>query len=213
MKRLVILFVFMLTAVSAMGQTAREIIDRMDAVMASHDALKEGFIMTMDLKMPIVGTVSTRTKTLGEKYRMEMKVAGKDAISYIAGTTRWTYIPEDNTVEIEAFDKGKAASADEQQGDMALFKSATEGYDLSIKKETAEAWYIHCKKSKSNKDKDAPKDIDIAVSKADYFPLSLTAKASMVTFTMREIGFGVSEEEVTFDIGKYPGVKVVDKRK
>ena len=94
-----------------------------------------------------------------------------------------------------------------------MFEDITDGYDVSISKQTADAWYISCKKSKSNKSKDDPKNMELVVSKKDYSPISLSASMSGVKMTMRDISFGVTESMVTFNPDKYPGVKIVDKRK
>ena len=78
--------------------------------------------------------------------------------------------------------------------------------------ETDKAWYFECRKSKSNKDKDAPKTINLAVAKGTYYPVSLSTKAKGVTLSLRNISFGVSENKVTFNPKDYPDATVVDKR-
>ena len=103
-------------------------------------------------------------------------------------------------------------ASEEPQGDMAMFEGITKGYDVKIKKETPAAWYIRCKKSKSNKDKNDPKTMDLVVSKADYMPLSLSAKISMVTITMRGVDYNITEEMATFNPADYPTATIVDKR-
>ena len=94
-----------------------------------------------------------------------------------------------------------------------MLKGVADGYDLTISKETADEWYILCKKSKTNKDKDDPKTMDLVVSKADYICKSLTAKVSGVTLKLYDFAFGVDEKLVTFNPEDYPGVEIVDKRK
>ena len=83
---------------------------------------------------------------------------------------------------------------------------------MTIEKETDKAWFIKCKKSKSNKDKDSPKKMSLVVAKADYFPISLSMSDSGVAFTMRDISFGVSEKDVTFNQADYPDATIIDKR-
>jgi outer membrane lipoprotein-sorting protein len=140
--------------------------------------------------------------------RMEAKSMGKTIINWDDGTTSWTYDADKNELEIE--DSKPSTKSDE--GDAEMFKGVTDGYDVSIKKETDDAWHIHCKKSKTNKEKDDPKNMDIVVAKGTYFPKSLSAKMSGVTLVMRDIAFGVKEEDVTFDQSKYSGATIVDKR-
>ena len=205
MKKLVLAFMAVLAAVvAAVAQTPKEIVDRMEATMNAHE--KEGVIMTVDLKLLIVGTTTSKSYMLGGKTRVEMKMMGVQIITWSDGEKDWTYISKDNTLTIEK-SKGDASEA----GDTEMFSGITDGYDVTLKKETADAWYFLCKKSKSNKEKDDPKTIDLVISKKNYYPLSLKASVSGMTMTMREISFGVTEADVTCDPSKFPGVKIIRK--
>jgi outer membrane lipoprotein-sorting protein len=205
MKKLVLAFMAVLAAVvAAVAQTPKEIVDRMEATMNAHE--KEGIIMTVDLKLLIVGTTTSKSYMLGGKTRVEMKMMGVQIITWSDGEKDWTYISKDNTLTIEK-SKGDASEA----GDTEMFSGITDGYDVTLKKETADAWYFLCKKSKSNKEKDDPKTIDLVISKKNYYPLSLKASVSGMTMTMREISFGVTEADVTCDPSKFPGVKIIRK--
>lgn len=205
MKKLVLAFMAVLAAVvAAVAQTPKEIVDRMEATMNAHE--KEGIIMTVDLKLLIVGTTTSKSYMLGGKTRVEMKMMGVQIITWSDGEKDWTYISKDNTLTIEK-SKGDASEA----GDTEMFSGITDGYDVTLKKETADAWYFLCKKSKRNKEKDDPKTIDLVISKKNYYPLSLKASVSGMTMTMREISFGVTEADVTCDPSKFPGVKIIRK--
>ncbi|MDT3366879.1 MAG: hypothetical protein LIQ26_06380, partial [Bacteroidota bacterium] len=142
-----------LWSVAALAQTPMEIIDRMEAELNKHDD-SEGVRMTIDLKVPIVGTMTSRCYTLGDKARMEVKMAGMSIITWTDGVTEWTYTDKTNTVTIK-----KAGVDSEPEGDMDLFDGITDGYNVSLRKEDAKAWYLLCKKSRANKDKDAPKSL------------------------------------------------------
>ncbi len=205
MKKLVLAFMAVLVSVvAAVAQTPKEIVDRMEATMNAHE--KEGVIMTVDLKLLIVGTTTSKSYMLGDKTRVEMKMMGVQIITWSDGEKDWTYISKDNTLTIEK-SKGDASEA----GDTEMFSGITDGYDVTLKKETADAWYFLCKKSKRNKEKDDPKTIDLVISKKNYYPLSLKASVSGMTMTMREISFGVTEADVTCDPSKFPGVKIIRK--
>ena len=205
MKKLVLAFMAVLVSVvAAVAQTPKEIVDRMEATMNAHE--KEGVIMTVDLKLLIVGTTTSKSYMLGDKTRVEMKMMGVQIITWSDGEKDWTYISTDNTLTIEK-SKGDASEA----GDTEMFSGITDGYDVTLKKETADAWYFLCKKSKRNKEKDDPKTIDLVISKKNYYPLSLKASVSGMTMTMREISFGVTEADVTCDPSKFPGVKIIRK--
>ena len=189
MKRILALLTAFVLAVAAYAQTAEEIVAKMDEAM-SQVSEENGFRMTMDLKIPILGTMSTNAWTRGDKMRMEAN--------------------DENTITIENQDKTK--KSDEKEN-MKMFQSATEGYDVSIAKENADSWTIKCKKNRSNTNKDDPKNMEIVVAKGTYYPMSLSAKVDMVTVTLRDLQFNVSEKDVTFNKADYPRATIIDKRK
>ena len=88
----------------------------------------------------------------------------------------------------------------------------TDDFDVTLTKETADAWYLTCKKSKNCTDPDVPKTMDLVVSKGTYYPKLLKAKISGVSVAMRDVSFGVKEDYVTFRLSDYPGAKVEDNR-
>ena len=208
MKRILTFLAVMAFASTAFAQTAEEIIARMDEVMEQVGE-ENGLRMTMDLKIPILGTMSTTAYVLGDKMRMEAKMMGKNLVTWQDGVTEWTYDSDENVITIESQDQSKKS---EEKENMKMFQSATEGYDVSISKETAQAWTIKCKKNRSNTNKDDPKNMEIVVAKDTYYPLSLSAKVDMVTVTIRNIDFHVTEEQVTFNRADYPKANVIDKR-
>ena len=205
MKKLLSIIFFVAMAAVAVAQTPQEIISRMETEMEKHE--KEGIVMTVDAKISILGTVTTKTYSLGDKMRSEGKMMGIEIITWTDGNTEWSYNSKTNEVEISTQEENS-----ETEGDAEMFNDITDGYDVTIDKETDKAWYLLCKKSKSNKDKDDPKKIELAIAKKTYMPISLKTKMSGVTITMRDISFGVTEKQVTFDAKDYPGVKIVDKR-
>ena len=208
MKRILTFLAVMAFASTGFAQTAEEIIARMDEVMEQVGE-ENGLRMTMDLKIPILGTMSTTAYVLGDKMRMEAKMMGKNLVTWQDGVTEWTYDSDENVITIESQDQSKKS---EEKENMKMFQSATEGYDVSISKETAQAWTIKCKKNRSNTNKDDPKNMEIVVAKDTYYPVSLSAKVDMVTVTIRNIDFHVTEKQVTFNRADYPKANVIDKR-
>ena len=205
LKKLFSVLCFLGMAGVLVAQTPKEILSRMDAEMDKHD--KEGLIMTVDAKVPILGTMTTKTYTLGDKARVEANMMGVDVITWTDGKTSWTYNSKKNEVEIS-----KQEGSSESEGDAEMFNGITQGYDVTIDKETAKTWELICKKSKSNKDKDTPKKMELVVAKGTFMPISLKTKISGIGITMRNISFGVTEKQVTFNANDYPGVTIVDKR-
>ena len=206
MKRLLSLISFIVFAAVAVAQTPKEIISRMETELEKHE--KEGVIMTVDAKVPILGTMTTKTYSLGDKARIEATMMDVNIITWTDGETVWTYNSKENKVEIT-----KQEGDSESEGDVEMFSGITDGYDVTLDKETAKNWQFLCKKSKSNKDKDAPKKMELMIAKGTYMPISLKTKVSGLTITMRDIAFGVTEKQVTFNAKDYPGVTIVDKRK
>lgn len=205
MKRFFISCLLALLTATAFAQTPEDIISRMKAIWEEHQ--NEGFIMTVDTKMPILGTITMREYVLGNKSRTEGKTLGIFATVWEDGVTVYSYTDKTNTVTIK---NPKKTSAD--GGDEKLFYKVSEGYDLSIKKETADFWLILCKKSKDNPNENLPDKVEVTVAKGTFFPISLKAKVVGIGITMRDISFGVKEDYVTFRMEDYPDAIVEDKR-
>ena len=194
MKKLVLTLMSLALSVAAFAQSPEEIVSRMDARMSSFDPEKDGFGMVMEMKMPIIGTFAAQILSRGD------------------GKTEWDYDVTKNEREIKNVDKKKDGEDKKKEGDVEMFQGITEGYSVSLSKETDKYWYLKCKKLKSNADKDDPKTMDLVVEKGTYNPKSLSTKMRGVTVTMRDLTFGVSEKQVTFNQADYPGAKIIDKR-
>ena len=208
MKKLIAIISFIALATAAMAQTAEEIITRMEAEMSKHDE-SEGVAMTMDMKIIFIGTISSRNYVLGDKMRVEAKKEDKDVITWSDGKTDWVYDSEKNEIEIT---NAKSKEKAETNSDTKLFQGITDGYEVKIDKETATEWHIRCKRSKSNPDKDDPKRMDLVVAKGTYWPVSLSTSVTAATVTLRDISFGVTEKQVTFNPKDFPNATIVDKR-
>ena len=208
MKRILTFICALVLTTAAFAQTPEEIVVEMGKAMEKHE-VTDGFAMVMEMKIPILGTFASAVKSWGDKMRMEMDVKGEQVITYIDGDTEWDYNVKEKVIKIKKRDVTKKSKEEEN---MKMFQSATEGYDVSISKETDKAWFLRCKKNRSNTNKDDPKNMDLVIAKGTYMPLSLSAKVSGITITMRDLDFNVTEKDVTFNQADYPGVKVVDER-
>ena len=204
MKKIFTLFAALFTATALFAQTAEEIVAKMDKVTDQFEA--EGFSMIMDMKIPIVGTFSTTMYTLGDKYKASITIMGKELITWSDGKTDWEYDASKNVITIT-----NATSSDAKDS-MNTLNGITDGYDLKLKKETADAWYIQCTKSKNNTNKDDPKKMDLVVAKSTYLPISHTVTIDGVKVVLHDFAKGVTEEEVTFDPSRYPTAEIKDER-
>ena len=205
MKRLLIGFVAMIALVSATwAQTPEEILRKMDEAMSSAET--RGLSMAMDMKVPILGTTTTMMYMLGDKTRTETKILGHLLLTFSDGVSEYEYDTVKNELVIE-----DAAPGDEES-EAEMFSDITDGYDVTLKKQTDDAWYFLCKKSKDNTDKDAPDKMDLVVSKVTNLPISLSTKVSGVKVTLRDVKIGVNPALVTFNPAEYPDAKVIDKR-
>ena len=202
MKRILTFLAVMAFASTAFAQTAEEIIARMDEVMEQVGE-ENGLRMTMDLKIPILGTMSTTAYVLGDKMRMEAKMMGKNLVTWQDGVTEWTYDSDENTITIESQDQSKKS---EEKENMKMFQSATEGYDVSISKETDQAWTIKCKKNRSNTG-----EIH-ALMGANGAGKSTMIKIIAGAHKPNEGEIILNGEQVTFNRADYPKANVIDKR-
>ena len=208
MKRILTFICALVLTTAAFAQTPEEIVVEMGKAMEKYE-VTDGFAMVMEMKIPILGTFASAVKSWGDKMRMEIDVKGEQMITYIDGDTEWNYNVKEKVIKIKKRDVTKKTKEEEN---MKMFQSATEGYDVSISKETDKAWFLRCKKNRSNTNKDDPKNMDLVIAKGTYMPISLSAKVSGITITMRDLDFNVTEKDVTFNQADYPGVKVVDER-
>ena len=207
MKRIIALLTVFSLAVAAFAQTPEEIITKMEETMAQLEV--DGLVMAMDIKIPILGTMSSKAWNKGEKTRIEGEMMGVRIVTFIDGDTEWEYNSKENQVRIRRHDPNKES---QEESNAKLFEAISEGYDVFLDKETATAWHIRCKKNKNNKEKDDPKTMDLVVAKGTYYPVSLSAKVSGITVRMYDLGFNVSEKQVTFDRADYPGATIIDER-
>lgn len=207
MKKLFIGFLTLLLASATLSaQTPQEIIARMEQETGRFDT--EGFSMVMEMKIPLLGTYSTTMYARGDKYKGVIDVKGEVLSTWSDGVTNWSYDASKNELTISNANVSEGNDADNANA----LKGVTDGYDVKLKKETDDAWFFICTKSKTNANKDDPKKMDLVVAKNSYLPLSASIKEKGITVTMRDFAVGVSEEEVTFDPSKYASAKLIDKR-
>ena len=211
MKRILLIICFvgaMVASLNVSAQTPEEVVERMNAEFRKGDSLGMSFDFLMSI--PILGDFKTTNYMLGDKLRVDMFVKGNKNISWSDGTTEWTYDSEKNEVKIT---KAKPKEDNSNSGDTDLVTGVSEGYDLSFDKKTNDkVWYITCKKNKSNKEKDDPKRIDLAVSKADYSTIYMKTKAKGIGISMENFKVGVTEAQVTFNPADFPNAKIIDER-
>jgi hypothetical protein len=211
MKRIFLIICFIGATMASMNlraQTPEEVVERMNTEFSKGDSLGMSFDFVMSI--PILGTFRSTNYTLGDKLKIELNVKGNKVITWNDGTTEWEYDSEKNEVKIT---KAKPKEDNENSGNTDLVTSVSEGYDLSFDKKTNDkVWYIVCKKNKSNKDKDDPKRIDLAISKADYSTIYMKTKAKGIGISMENFKLGVTEAQVTFNPANYPNAKIIDER-
>ena len=208
MKRLLFLLSALLCALSAAAQTPEEILSRMEQELQTRQ--KEGVYMVVDARIPIVGTISTKTWMRDQKSRTEAKMMGVQMITWMADSTVWSYNTKKNEVEIETHHVTEKSDSD---ADISLFSGILEGYDVSLQKETPDEWHLRCLRRKTpDEDKDSPKTMTLIVSKADFRPVSLSFKTAGISASMHSITFGVPLSKVTFNSADYPDAKIIDKR-
>jgi hypothetical protein len=198
----------MMAPMNLRAQTPEEVIERMNAEIRKGDSLGMSFDFVMSI--PILGEFRTTNYTLGDKLKIELLAKDNKVTSWNDGTTEWEYDPEKNEVKIT---NAKPKEEKDNSGNTELVTGVSEGYDLSFDKKTNDqVWYIVCKKNKFNKDKDDPKRIDLAVSKADYSTIYMKTKLKGIGISMENFHIGVTDAQVTFNPADYPTATIVDER-
>ena len=209
MKRILCSVIAIVCITVTFAQTGLEIVNRMNEMIESHDS--DGISMYIDVKIPIIGSVSTKTMHAADKTCFDFVVKENRFITFIEDTVQWIYYPEKNEVlRTTSDDKSVSNPAADAGMDMGMFGNVAEGYDITIKSENLVKWVLACKKKRQNPDKDAPKNITIEVRKDSYMPLVFSTKMMGIDFIMRDFVFGVTEDQVTFNLDNYPGVKIIE---
>lgn len=211
MKKTLCLLCALAWAMTAFAQTGLEIVNRMNQRIT--DRKSEGIGMSVDVKIPILGTVTTKTYSLGNKRRLEIESSKINVITFIEDTLQWSYVPGSKEVALTNIRLGGGGVSDNHGMDVGMFDDIPEGYDITIKSQNSVKWELLCKKKKSNKDDDYPKNITLEVRKDTYEPISMNTKMMGINCSMHHFIFGVSESKVTFNPDDYPGVKINDQRK
>lgn len=201
----VVLAAFAMGCLSLSAQTPEEIVKKMTAEIQAAET--GGYAVDLNMKMPIIGLVKSHIMVYGDKTRMDVSGKEKMGTVWTDATTKWDYSPKDATVTIT-----NKEGSDSGQNELQSVKGLDEGYKLTLKEETADSWYIICKKTKANKVKEDPKKVYLTVSKATYLPISMLSKSMLFTVNMANMATGVTEADVTFDPASLPGVNIIDKR-
>jgi outer membrane lipoprotein-sorting protein len=197
----------MFAATALFAQTTEEIIARMDE--QTERFTPEGFSMIMEIRLPIIGTIGTTAYILGDKYKLVSEIKGDMLMYWSDKVTDWEYDASKNEVTITNANPSEESQA---ESNVKMLKGVTDGYDVRLRSETDEVWNIRCTKSKTNKEKDDPRTMDLVVAKGSYMPVSLKSTLKGVTVTLRNFAVGITEEEVTFDPAKFTNAKIIDKR-
>lgn len=210
MKKILSLLAALACATAVLAQTPQQIIDRMNEKMNSLEPT--GIALELEVRVPVIGTITSRVWSLGGKQKTISTIGKKKQVEWIDGRTEWFYDPKDNIVSITEREV-KDTDAGTTDNHLGLFEDLTQGYDFSIKEESAEVWVITCTKSKSNEDKEAPKKMELVVRKSDYHPTSLDTRMSGIRLSLRDFRFGLTDKDVTFNPAECPGATIKDHRK
>jgi len=190
--------------VTAWAQTPEEILAKMDKAMEAAETA--GLSMVMDLKIPLLGTTTATMYMLGDSVRTETSLLGYQLITFLDGVTEWEYESKSNELTI------KNAKKEDTSPESEMFEGIADGYDVTLKNETDDAWYLVCKKSRNNTDKDDPAKMDLVVSKKTCLPISLSTKMKGVKLTLRDVVVGIDKKLLEFRVEDYPDAKIVDQR-
>ena len=143
MRKILCTFLALTWALALFAQTGLEILNRTNEMVNSHNS--DGISLFVDVKIPILGSISTRTMHVGDKTRMEFELKGKKIITFMEDTIQWIYSPEDNEVAMTNIgDKTNSNPAADAGMDTGMFGDVAEGYDITIKSENLVKWVLAC---------------------------------------------------------------------
>ncbi len=209
MKRLLCFAIAFLSATVTFAQTGLEIVTRMNQRMS--DRQSGGMCMSADVKIPVMGTVTTKTYAYGNKRRMDVESSKINTITFIDDTLQWTYVKGSTEVVLTNLNIGKRS--DNPGTDTGMFDDIPDAYDITIKSQNAVKWELQCKRKKNIDDDDYPKHLTLEVRKETFEPICMNFKVMGISMSMHHIIFGIPESKVTFNPDDFPGVTVVDQRK
>ncbi len=210
MKRILCFAIAFLSATMTFAQTGAEIVNRMNERINARRS--EGISVIAEVKIPIVGTVSTKTSALGDSRRVDVRMKERDVITFSQQDTTWIYTVQDNSVLITTDTIMSKVNSSNPEGNIDMFGDIVEVYNITIKSQNLVKWELVCKRKKGNKDDDYPKNITLEVRKDTYELISMTTKMMGISMVMRDLKFGLTQKDVTFNQANYPGVKVTDRR-
>ena len=167
--------------------------------------------MSADVKIPVMGTVTTKTYAYGNKRRMDVESSKINTITFIDDTLQWTYVKGSTEVVLTNLNIGKRS--DNPGTDTGMFDDIPDAYDITIKSQNAVKWELQCKRKKNIDDDDYPKHLTLEVRKETFEPISMNFKVMGISMSMHHIIFGIPESKVTFNPDDFPGVTVIDQRK
>ena len=210
MKRILCFAIAFLSATMTFAQTGAEIVNRMNERINARRS--EGISVIAEVKIPIVGTVLTKTSALGDRRRVDVRMKERDVITFSQQDTTWIYTVQDNSVLITTDTIMSKVNSSNPEGNIDMFGDIVEVYNITIKSQNLVKWELVCKRKKGNKDDDYPKNIILEVRKDTYELISMTTKMMGISMVMRDLKFGLTQKDVTFNQANYPGVKVTDQR-
>ena len=176
------------------------------------DRKADGICISLDVKIPIVGNVTTKTYAYGKKRRIDVESSKINTITFIEDTLQWTYVPGTSEVALTNAKVGNTNTSNEPGMDEGMFDDIPGNYDITIKSQNSVKWELLCKRKKAIKDDDFPKTLTLEVRKDTYEPISMNTKVMGISCTMHHFIFGVPESKVTFNLDDFPGVTVSDQR-
>ena len=194
MKRILCFAIAFLSATMTFAQTGAEIVNRMNERINARRS--EGISVIAEVKIPIVGTVSTKTSALGDRKRVDVRMKERDVITFSQQDTTWIYTVQDNSVLITTDTIMSKVNSSNPEGNIDMFGDIVEVYNITIKSQNLVKWELVCKRKKGNKDDDYPKNITLEVRKDTYELISMTTKMMGISMVMRDLKFGLTQKDI-----------------
>lgn len=216
MKKILCTVITLVCAMTAFAQSARQIVSKMNEYLKISNT--QGMYCTLYHVIPRAENPGSHNiYLLNNKYGQ----AAENNRVICDGQTQWDYLPLENEIDIEKYQDSNITPEKVIVDEVV---NIFDNYRFRIADETADNWIIRCIRKNKKNGKPYLKELLLVIEKDTYYPLGVIQKTDFLVYSnegdymgklmyaISDFGFGVSEQQVSFDLTDYPGVAINDRR-
>jgi len=210
MKKLLTLIAVALMAIPTLAQkdpAAKKVLDATASKLASMKSVKASFNITTFAGAHEQGSTSGTMLLSGKKYKME----APDLMTWFDGKTQWTYIPDNDEVNVSTPSKEEQA----QSSPYAFIGLYKKGYNYTMTRTTYNGKSMNEVRLLAETSSAEIQEVRLVVSD-DYIPYSVRIRQGKKSWTRIRIS-GLTKQKFsndtfTFPASKYPNAEIIDLR-